>query len=180
MGESWVWSVVRKTPWRKEWQPTTVFLPGEFHNQKSMAGYNLWNCKESDMTEGPTPDSQYAHASADNPFINLYTMTCYKYVIFSFQNSQIRSVAQSCLTLCDTMDYSTPGFLVLHYLPEFVQTHVHWVGDAIEPSHPLLPSSPFTFNLSQHQGLFQWVSILHQVAKISELQLRWIFRIDFL
>ena len=63
------------------------------------------------------------------------------------------------------MDCSTPGFPVLHYLLEFAQTHVRWVDDAIQPSHPLLPPSPPAFNLSQHQGLFQWVGSLHQVAK---------------
>ena len=70
------------------------------------------------------------------------------------------SVTQSCPTLCDPMDYSMPGFPVLHCLPELAQTHVHWVGDAIQPSHPLLPPSP-AFNLSQHQGLFQWVGSMH-------------------
>ena len=60
------------------------------------------------------------------------------------------SVAQSCLTLCDPMDCSTPGFPVLHHLPELAQTHVHLVGDAIQPSHPLLSPSPPAFNLSQH------------------------------
>ena len=65
------------------------------------------------------------------------------------------SVAQSCLTLWDPMDGSPPGFPVLHYLLEFAQTHVHRVGDAIQPSHPMQSSSPFAFNLSQHQGLFQ-------------------------
>ena len=64
------------------------------------------------------------------------------------------SVAQSFLTLCNLMDCSTPGFPVLHYLPEFAQTHVHWVGDAVQPSHPLSSRSP-AFSLSQHQGLFQ-------------------------
>ena len=77
----------------------------------------------------------------------------------------------SYLTLCDTMDCSTPGFPVHHQLPDFTQTHVHWIGDAIQPSHPL--SSPFpTFNISQHQGLFQWVSSSLQVAKVLELQLQ--------
>ena len=72
------------------------------------------------------------------------------------------SVAQSCPTLCNPMDCSTPGFPVLHHLPEFTQTHVHWVGDAIQPSHPLWP--PFSCpHLSQHQGLFQWVGSSHQV-----------------
>ena len=65
-----------------------------------------------------------------------------------------QSVAQLCPTLCDPMDYSTPGFPVHHHLPE-LGTHVHWVGDAIQPSHPLLSPSPPAFNLSQHQGLFQ-------------------------
>ena len=87
-------------------------------------------------------------------------------------------------TFCDPMDCSTPGFPVLHHLPELVQTHVHWVGDAIQPSHPLLSPYPFAFELAQHQSLFLWVSSL-QVAKILELQLhhqsfQWIFRVDFL
>ena len=81
------------------------------------------------------------------------------------------SVTKSCLTFCDPMDWSTPGFPVLHYPPEFAQTHVYWVDDAIQPSHPLSPSSPFAFNHSKHQGLFQWVGCLHQVAKVLELQL---------
>ena len=63
------------------------------------------------------------------------------------------------------MDCSTPGFPVLHYFLEFAQTHVHWVNDAIQPSHPLSPPPPPALNLSQHQGLFQWVSFLHQLAK---------------
>ena len=68
---------------------------------------------------------------------------------------QFSSVAQSCLTLCDPMDYSMPGFPVLHQLPELTQTHVHPVGDAIQQSHPLSSPSPPAFNLSHHQGLFQ-------------------------
>ena len=70
---------------------------------------------------------------------------------------QFGSVAQSCPTLCDPMDCSTPGFPVRHQLPELTQTHVHWVSDAIQPFHPLLSASP-AFNLSQRQGLFHWVS----------------------
>ena len=70
------------------------------------------------------------------------------------------SVAKSCLPLCKPMDYSIPGFPVLHYLPECAQIHVHWVSDAIQPSHPLPPSSPLALHLSQHQGLFQWVGSL--------------------
>ena len=78
---------------------------------------------------------------------------------------QFSSVAQSCLTLCDPMNRSTPGLPVHHQLPESTQTHVHPVGDATQPSHPLSSPSPPTLNLSQHQGLFKWVSSLHQVAK---------------
>ena len=95
------------------------------------------------------------------------------------------SVAKSCPTLHNPMDCSMSGFPVLHYFLEFAQTHVHWVSDAIQISHPLLPPSPLALNLSQQQGLFQWVSSLHQVAKVLELQLQyqsfqWIFRVDFL
>ena len=70
------------------------------------------------------------------------------------------------------MDCSMPGFPVLHHLMELAQTHVHWVSDAIQPSHPLLSPSPPAFNLSQHQSLFQWVSSSHQVTKVLELQLQ--------
>ena len=91
------------------------------------------------------------------------------------------SVAKLCLAVGNPVDRSTPGFPVHHCFPEFAQIHVHWVGDAVSPSLALLPSS-FAFNLSQHQGLFQWIGSLHQVAKILELQQssQWIFRVDFL
>ena len=76
------------------------------------------------------------------------------------------SVSQSYLTLCDPMDCSTPGLTVLHHHPELAQTHIHWVSDIIQQFHPLSSPSPPTFNLSQHQGVFQWVSSLHQMAKV--------------
>ena len=102
-----------------------------------------------------------------------------------FSSVQFSSVAQSCPTLCNPMNRSTPGLPVHHQLPEFTQTHVHWVGDAIQPSHPLSSPSPPALNLSQHQGLFKWVSSSHQVAKVLEFQLQhqsyqWIFRTDLL
>ena len=75
------------------------------------------------------------------------------------------SVVQLCPTLCDPMDCSMPGLPVHHQIPELAQAHVHWVGDAIQPSHPLSSPSPPAFNLSQYQGLYWWVSSLHQVAK---------------
>ena len=72
----------------------------------------------------------------------------------------------NCIWLCDPVDCSMPGFPVLHHLPEFAQTYVHWVGDAIQPSHPLLSPSPPALNISQHQDLFKWVSSSYQVAKV--------------
>ena len=85
---------------------------------------------------------------------------------------QFTSVAQSCPTLCDPMNCSMPGLPVHHQLPESTQTHVHRVGDAIQPSHPLSSLSPLAPNPSQHQGLFQWVNSSHQVAKVLEFQLQ--------
>ena len=79
------------------------------------------------------------------------------------------SVAKLCPALCDPKKWSTTCFPVLHYLPEIAAAHVHWVSDAIQPSHPLSPPSP-ALSLSQHQALFQWVSSLHQGAQVLELQ----------
>ena len=98
---------------------------------------------------------------------------------------QFSSVAQSCPTLCNPMNHSTPGLPVHHQLPEFTQTHVHWVSDAIQPSHPLLSPSPPAPNPFQHQGLFKWVNSSHEVAKILEFQLQhhsfqWTPRADLL
>ena len=99
--------------------------------------------------------------------------------------AQFSSVSQSCPTLCDPVDFSTADLPIHHQLKDFTQTHVHWVGDAIQPSHPLLIPSLPNFNLSQHQGRFEWVSFSHEVAKVLEFQL-WhqsfhqIFRTDCL
>ena len=102
-----------------------------------------------------------------------------------YTSVQFSSVAQSCPTLCDPMNCSTPGLPVHHQLPEFTQTHVHRVSDAIQASHPLSSPSPLALNLSQHQGLFQWVSSSHQVAKVLEFQLQhqsfqWTVKTDLL
>ena len=98
-------------------------------------------------------------------------------------NPSVQSL--SCVWLCDPMDCSIPGFPVHHQLLELTQTHDHCVGDIIQPSHPLSSPSPPAFSLSQHQGLFKWLSSSHQVAKVLEFQLQhqsfqWIFRSDFL
>ena len=89
----------------------------------------------------------------------------------SISSVQFISVAQSCLTLGNPMNRSTPGLPVHHQLLEFTQTHVHWVHDAIQPSHPLSSPSPPAPNPSQHQSLFQWVNSSHEVAKVLEFQL---------
>ena len=111
----------------------------------------------------------------------------YGFTLLYRRNSSVQfsSVAQSCLALCNPMNRSTPGLPVHHQLPEFIQTHVHWGGNAIQPSHPLSSPSPPAPNLSQHEGLFTWVSSSHQVAKVLEFQFQhqsfqWIFRTDFL
>ena len=104
---------------------------------------------------------------------------------FWLLRNHISLVAQSCPALCNPMDYSMSGLPVHYQLPEFTQTHVHWIGDAIQPYHPLLSPSPPAMNLSQHQSLSQWVSSSHQVTKLLEFQLQhqsfqWIFKTDFL
>ena len=101
---------------------------------------------------------------------------------------ELSSVQYSRSVMSDSlrpMDCSMTDFHVHHQLPEFTQTHVHWVGNTIQLSHPLSSPSPPSSNHSQHQGLFQWVSSLHQMAKVLEFQLQhqsfqWIFRTDFL
>ena len=106
-----------------------------------------------------------------------------QYCNYPPKNKGFSSVTQSCPTLCKRMDCSTPGLSVHHQLPEFTQIHVHLVGDAIQPSHPLLSPSPLSFSLSQHQGLSLWVS--SSLTEVLEFQLQhqsfqWIFRTDFL
>ena len=121
----------------------------------------------------------YTHIHVHNTFMSIFIVCVYICTCVYI----CCSVIQLCPTLCNSVDCRTPVFPVLHHLLEFAQTHVHWVNDAIQPSLSL--PSPDAFNLSQHQGLFQWVSSSHQVAKELELQLQhqsfqWIFRVDFL
>jgi len=125
-------------------------------------------------------------SSPSPPAFNLSQhQSLFKWIKQSLKSVQSSSVDQSCPTLCDPIDCSTPGFSVYHQLLELAQTHVHWVSDAIQASLPLSSPSLPVFNLSQHQGLFKWVNSSHQVAKVSEFQLQhqsfqWIFRTDFL
>ena len=134
------------------------------HGQRSLVGYSPWGCKELDVT------AQLSTCMCTHTHTRTY---------------QFSSFAQLCLTLCDPMDCSMPGFPVHHQLLEPTETHVHNVSDAIQPSHPQSSPSPPALNLSQHQGLFQWVGSSHQVAKELEFQLQhqsfqWTFRTDFL
>ena len=109
------------------------------------------------------------------------------YILLNWKFSSVlfSSVTQSCLTLWDPINRSTPGLPVHLQLPEFTQTHAHWVDDAIQPSHPLSSPSPPAPNPSKHQGLFQWVNSSHEVAKVLEFQLQhqsiqWTPRTDLL
>ena len=100
-----------------------------------------------------------------------YYFTILNLKLLILPSVQFSSVTQSCPTPCDPMNRRTPGLPVHHQLREFTQTHVHRVGDAIQPSHPLSSPSPPAPNPSQHQSLFQWVNSLHEVAKVLEFQL---------
>ena len=159
--------------------------PGDGKGQGSLAWCSPQGHKESDMTEQLNSKwdvrmwkylkSKTLAAPASFLF----------FCVFLLASVQFSSVAQLCPTLFDSMDCSTPGLPVYHQLAELTQTHVCWVGDAIQPSYPLSSPSPPAFNLSRHQDLFQGVSSLHQVARILEFQLQhqsfqWIFRTDFL
>ena len=131
-----------------EWLPTPVFLPGESQDRGAWWATIHGNA-ESSMTE-------LLALSLSCSILHPFSSKSFSFDNFAL-SVQFSSVAQSCLTLCDPMNRSTPGLPVHHQLPEFTQTHIHWVSDAIQPSHPLSsPSSPAP-NPSQHQSLFQWV-----------------------
>ena len=128
---------------------TTVWLPNqEIHTDAIL----LTILQNSDFASYPT----HKKVLFSNPVFYLIT----------FPWVQFSSVAQSCPTLCDSMNHSMPSLPVHHQLPESTQTYVHWVSDAIQPSRPLLSPFPPALNLSWHQGLFKWVSSLHQVAQL--------------
>ena len=151
------------------------------NGQRSLADYSPWGHKESDTTKQlSTAQCQFPML----PFSVLCSETTHSLGCITSRNKLQEDQFSSRPTLCDPMDCSMTGFPVHHQLPELAQIHVHWVGDAVQPSHPLSSPSP-TFNLSWHQGLFQWVSSSHQVAKVLEFQpqhqsFQWIFRTDFL
>ena len=139
-------------PWRSERLPTLAVLPGELHGQKSLVGYSPRGRQEPDttgrFTSGSLHDkwiqvtlrlSEFTECSMSEPRVN---PNVHSGLWLTMMSVQFSSVAQSCSTLCDPTDCSTPGLPVHHQLPESTQTYVHWVGDAIQPSHPLsTPSS---------------------------------------
>ena len=147
-----------------------VFSVLEFSRQEYQSGFAIPVSRESSQPK----DWTWVSCIAGRFFTNWVT----SYL-------QISSVAQSCLTLCEPMNCSTPRLPVQHQLPEFTQTHAYRVSDAIQPSHPLSPPSPPALNSSQHQSVFQWVNSSHEVAKVLEFQLQhqffqWTSRNDLL
>ena len=134
-----------------------------------------------EVQEAQTERAWTCHCSASIPKTWFYAKLGGK----NWEKIQFSLVTQLCPTLCDPLNRSTPGLLVHHQLPESTQIHVHWVGDTIQPSNPLSSPSPPVFNLSQHHGLFKWVSSSHQVAKVLEFQpqhqsFQWTLRTDLL
>ena len=152
---------VGKILWSRKWQPTLVFLVTKFHGQRRLVGYSPWGCKESDKTE-------HTHT-------HVHVAVSISSVQFS------RSVLHDSATPWIT---ARQAFLSITNSRSSL-THVHWVSDAIQPSHPLSSPSPPVPNPSQHQGLFQWVNSSHEVAKVLEFQLQhqsfqWTPRTDLL
>ena len=146
--------------------------PGEWNDNQPQ-----YSCLWNPMDRGAWQATVYRVSKSWTGLSDLTTKRC--------STVQFSSVAQLCLTLCNPMDCITPGLPVHHQFPEFTQTHVHWVSDAIQSSHPLSSPSPPAFSHSQHQGLFRWVRSSHQVAKVLVFQLQhqsfqWIFRTDLL
>ena len=196
--DSWV----RKMCWKRDRLPTPVFLgfPCGYLREYLISKVILYKflLEKLEIIEKYLKETR-SHPQAHQPQISLTGIFEYllpavllgihriiaytKYSVFSFLKKNFVVVESlSCVTLCNPMVCRIPGFLIYHQLSELAQTHVHWVGDAIQPSHPPSSPSPPAFNLSQHQSLFQWVSSSHQIAKVLELQhqtFQWIFRVDF-
>ena len=181
----------------------SFFFPWEFltWSSSSLEGFFHQACRKGNE-EAAVSCLCYSMTAIPGIIMALYIFQAFLWVSSFYQNTMqrpcqrppseyrfccviISSVTQLCPTLCNPMDCSTPGFPVYHQLLELTQSHVHWVSDAIQPSCPLSSPSPAAFNLSQDQGLFQWVSSSHQVAEVLGFQLQhqsfqWIFRTDFL
>ena len=168
----WTWGV-----WVNSWSWWWTGRPGVLRFMGLQRVGHDW------ATELIATDTDQSHVW---PWINHECLwTCVSLHIVWWWSVQFSSVTQSCPTLSNPMNCSTPGLPVHHQLLVSTQTHVHRVSDAIQPSHPLSSPSPPALNLSQHQGLFKWVSSLHQVAKVLQFQLQhqslqWTPRTDLL
>ena len=175
----WIWTIApptvscRATGGRFQWIGLIFFSTESYSQKKRNLNDRTWDLRKMINTV--------------HPFIfymmKLNHIQSMIYILLSNLFSSVQPLSH--VWLCNPMDCSTSGLPVHHQLPELTQTHVHWVGDTIQLSHPLLSPSPLTFNLFQHQGLFKWVSPSYQVAKVLEFQLQhqtfqWIFRTDFL
>ena len=168
-----------KIPWRKEWLPTPVLLFGEFHGQRCPVGYRPWGHKESDMTYWLNHHHTYFMAEKEHLYLRMKSENFSNQAQnLSSHNEELNythnSVQFSHWVVSDSLrphesQHARPP--VHHHPPEFTETHVHQVSDAIQPSHPLSSSSPPAPNPSQHQSLFQWVNSSHEVAKELEFQL---------
>ena len=187
MQDTRVQSLVGKIPWKRKWQPTPVFLPGKSHGLRRLVGYSPWGRKESDTT-GQLLLSFFFHfqcrtndqkqpANRTLKHWDSMLLTALKLIYSRNREKYINicilaccSVAESCPTLCDPVDWSTPGFWVLHCLPEFAQqTHVHWVG---ELSNHLILCRPLLLLPSPFLESGSFPMSQHQVAKVLELQLQ--------
>ena len=187
---NWPWSVYCKIYWVMVLAPSTSTNRNPFH----------WSRKEEiEVTIGLWCQYSCHQPSFLNIFFKIWVQSRWKSFKFLLhpmpipRNHFLGTILLVSLVIVQSlnhvqlfvtpMDCSMPGFPILHYFPEFAKTCVHWVNDFIQPSHSLSPLSPPALNLSQHQGLFQWVGSSHQVAKVLELQhqfSQWIFRVDFL
>ena len=154
---------IGKISWSRKWQPIPIFLPRISHGQRNLVGL---------QSMGSQRVGHWAHIHTHNEHFHMpgSVQVTWDSSHEEGRSVQLSSVTQSCPTLCNPMNRSTPDLPVHHQLREFTQTHVHRVSDPIQPSHPLSSPSPPAPNPSQHQGFFQWVNSLHQVAKVLEFQ----------
>ena len=165
---SFCFQTLKAFPWHKS---SPVFCRGAL-SQSLISFHHLHLCSNVICTHIPLPGCPVKFYLQD--FLFFFFLVCLfnsNTIILAHLLVQFSSVAQSCPTLCDPMNHSTPGLPVHHQLPKFTQTHIHRVGDAIQPSHPLSSPSPPAPNPSQHQSLFQWVNSSHELAKELEFQL---------